>query len=422
MLQNKQRDDEVIERVISSKKLNWSDALKYLDSSNSDAADVTTSTARGNTAEMRQPLNQDDYLPMTQWKDNGANRRPTTGKSRKNRESGKLFQDVALELAPVMRNQAAQIRPSTAAVAKNMPPALVSRYIDLYLISSWGDPAWVGLSEVMGIDSNLEEFSLKKPLVSYCLPGQSPTSECVHVEDVESISSASIVRNIGMTSCLEDMWVLAQRRGLVIRLRFFMNTRTAIKGLRIWNFNARMEDTGIGVKHIEISVDGGPRKPLIVRKAPGDCNFDYSQFLPVSRSDMGLAHSKGLEGTYAGDKHLRTLREKARGDRGDLFSSNNVSSDMRLDYPSFLGPSDSGFKLTLGPISDSFDDRFEDLVYADKGTGADSFMGTRPAFTSTVPGRSSVDIPGRGCLLSPEPAVCLCNQQYETPVRFVRNI
>jgi hypothetical protein len=413
MLQSKQRDDDEIERAAHSKKIQWSDVIKYLDTSSSDAVDdASYPQAAKDSANLS--LRQEDYLPISRWKDDGANRRPTTGKSRKNREPGKLSEDIASD---VLRNQTAQIRPSTAAVAKNMPPALVSRYIDLFLISSWGDPAWVGLSGIKGIDSNLEEFALKKPLVSYCRPGNSPTSECVHVEDVDSNNAASIVRNIGMTSCLEDMWVIAQRRGLVIRLRFFMNTCTAIKGLRLWNFNADTEDTGVGVKHIEISVDGGPRKPLIARKAPGDCNFDYSQFLPVSRADMGLAHSKWLEGASSMDRQYETLRDRVNREHGDSFSGNIMARNLRSDSPSFVGSSDPSFKVTLGPISDLFEEGFEDLVYDD--TGVAGIMGNRSAFAPSGLSKSAADAPLNGRVLSPAPTVCLINQQYETPVSFV---
>lgn len=399
LMRTRMSEEEAYEKTASSKKVIWSDVIMFLDPSKgaTDSGDARSDSERDDAVY----LNQSDYLPTMRWKDDGANRRPTTGKSRKPRETAEDI--VAVAIPEVLRNQSAQIRPSTAAIAKNMPPALVSRHIDVFLLTSWGDPAWVGLSEMRGIDSILEEFPLNKPQVSYCLPPGNSTNDYVPIEEVDSCAAESIVRSTGMTSCLEDMWVIAQRRGLVVRLRFSLNVRTAMKGIRIWNFNAGHEDTSVGVKHIEISIDGGPRKQLIVRKAPGDCNFDYSQFLPISRADMALAGTKSLDGTSASNK---TLRERVNSEPFDMFTGSGTIMRARSDSPSIGGAHDPGFKVTLGPISDSFEEGFEDLVYPEDDVNGGS-KSNRSAFSSGAPIHQGS---------SPDAAVCQVNQQYETPV------
>lgn len=55
-----------------------------------------------------------------------------------------------------------------------------------------------------------------------------------------------------------------------------------LSGIRIWNYNKSEDDTKRGVKLINVVADKillTPEKGILVRKAYGICNVDYSQFI-----------------------------------------------------------------------------------------------------------------------------------------------
>ncbi len=92
--------------------------------------------------------------------------------------------------------------------------------------------------------------------------------------------------------------------GMIISLRFEFESPKILRGLRIWNYNGKNEDSCIGARHIDIFVEqkkavsshgsassslGTPSQStvqvtsrLILRKAPGEDDLEYAQFIHLN--------------------------------------------------------------------------------------------------------------------------------------------
>ena len=227
-------------------------------------------------------------------------------------------------LRPQSTQTSLRARPSTAAMARRMEPTTVLRSIELFLLSSWGNYEYVGFSGVCGVDSDLEEIELPVPEASYYVYSLDGTASLAKHSPIQYTDNKLLVNGNKLTSKYEDMWVCQTFKGLVVGLRFNLPRSICIKGLRIWNFNAGREDASIGVKHMEISVDRGRRKAVIVRKAPGNCDFDYSQMLLIGGETRGGIINRNTPG--------RPIFKSANS-FGDLESSSEVRSSREKDMP-----------------------------------------------------------------------------------------
>lgn len=58
-------------------------------------------------------------------------------------------------------------------------------------------------------------------------------------------------------------------------------------GIRIWNYNANMDLSYIGVKHLRVTLDEQSlqQRGVMLRRAPGDTCYDYVQHLDLAALD-----------------------------------------------------------------------------------------------------------------------------------------
>lgn len=383
----------------------------------------------------------DDLAIRPQWSNDASVVRPTTGKTRNNsiidsvdgrrgstgrfgetsdiwqasaegclsedEGSDLLAQSIDLGNLSLLRNasvgchftrpqstqQNLRARPSTAAMARKLPPTIVHNSIELFLLSSWGDPQYIGFSGICGIDQELEEFELPIPEASYyvySLDGAAPLARHAALDGSEN---CLLVSNTRMTSSYEEMWVGQTFKGLVIGIRFNFDRCKCIKGVRIWNFNAGREDTNIGIKHMEISIDGGRRKAVIVRKAPGNCSFDYSQFLPIGGENRG------------GNANNRASPARPAYSKANSFGEYNSPSrnvDVSEKGPTACFRKDERFS------------RVDDLLMADLPSVSivDDDDSIDSELASPTLSKKNCDTPS----FSVEDHVCHIMQLYETPV------
>lgn len=338
-IQRKREMDLAEEKSNASRKVHWGDVIRHLDSGGgapSGAPNAVTPDAKFSLGE--------DLSERVQWSNDSNVKRPTTGKTRQKEVAGK--KNISMDIWPIESNDGhdieegntadflaqsvdlgslnirnshfevnmvrpqsththIRIRPSTAAVARVMPPVAVRAYIELFLLSSWGDPNWIGLSSVCGLNANLEEFELPVPEACYYTYSAEGVS-LSRMSNVDHCYNDVLVRNSKLTTNYEDMWVCELKKNCIVGLKFIFDEPKSIKGVRLWNFNAGKEDTCLGVKHMEISIDGGRRKAVIVRKAPGNCNFDYSQFIPVSNQQTNKSPVRSLYKSASSFDDLQT--------------------------------------------------------------------------------------------------------------------
>lgn len=66
-----------------------------------------------------------------------------------------------------------------------------------------------------------------------------------------------------------------------------------LKGIRIWNYNSNLELSYGGVKDVYICINNNTisQKPLTLRRAPGNLNYDFFQEL-LFTSDICLEDNK----------------------------------------------------------------------------------------------------------------------------------
>lgn len=247
-------------------------------------------------------------------------------------------------VAPV-NLQSSLLRPSTAAAARTQR-AVCGRYIEVRILSSWGDAELIGLTGLSALDQDLEEFSLQQPEVFLATEGVDGSVTRVQNE-VECVTSTKrMVTQPFMTVDPKDMWLaVSPQPPLIIVLRFDMQRIRELKGLRVWNYNAAgPEDTCRGVKHVRVYLDNKLHCRAVVRKAPGECRFDFAQFLPLvpggggqaggggggggfGGRTVGMLGSSGALGPLESTKSFRADREK----RSEIAESKDSLSSRSLD-------------------------------------------------------------------------------------------
>jgi protein JBTS26 len=171
-------------------------------------------------------------------------------------------------------------RPSTAMVMQNQRSTLCSR-VDIYVISNWGDENFVGLTGICGMDDAMDQFELTVPKVTISSIVQSK-------DELACGDSRKIVNGFNLTVDESQMWTfcdvngLNSKEGYLVMLRFDLNFRVPLKGLKIWNYNGGGED-GLcyGIKHCRIVLNNKIEiSTRVVRKATGDESFEYGQYIP----------------------------------------------------------------------------------------------------------------------------------------------
>lgn len=184
-----------------------------------------------------------------------------------------------------LQSESMSLRPSTASIARNQR-AVSGCFIDFVVISSWGDPAAVGLTGIEGVDDALASFKLPIPQVLAGVISLGQVKELKKVK-FESLSSPSnLVNGINLTIDSSNMWAANCNQlggDRVLILRFDLKCKRTLKGLKIWNYNIGQEKSCCGVKHVLIYLDNVLHNKSILRKAPGEAKFEYSQYVPLIR-------------------------------------------------------------------------------------------------------------------------------------------
>ena len=173
-------------------------------------------------------------------------------------------------------------RPTTAAVMRSLLP-VTGYVIEMWLLNSWGAPdGYIGLTGVCAVDSEMKEVQLPVPMVYERSHGIADS----HLRDTPhrcQASASSLVNGVNLSILPEHSWCVRKSPLSSIILVFQLDEPRSMRGLKVWNFNAGLEDSFCGVKHVRIDIDGITRGTAVLRKAPGEAKFDFAQFLPFAR-------------------------------------------------------------------------------------------------------------------------------------------
>lgn len=269
------------------------------------------------------------------------------------------------------------IRPSTALASRQHEPIRVSAII-INVLSNWGDSNRVGLSGVSALDDNFGEVSLPIPTLFYGSSGNSKLTPHTNSQ------LSTLVKGNHLTTNPSNMWSVPcdSLYGGAITLRFDLPNPLLLRGLRIWNYNGENEDTCVGTRHVDIFLEQKRNSQnsamydgltsgavqvasrLVLRKAPGEADLEYAQFVHLNCQDQNSS---------AEPRSLRSQRNNSTSDLNREFGEDMRSSPLTIPP-----------KMIPLVVSSDHDDDPQPLS----------------------PDSSALN----------ESGTCLVNQQYETPV------
>ncbi|XP_076331962.1 katanin-interacting protein-like isoform X2 [Tachypleus tridentatus] len=134
-------------------------------------------------------------------------------------------------------------------------------------MTTWGDSQTIGLTGLEVLDPSGEPVVLYPHMLS-C----SPVDSRNHL--------IRLIDGVNLTVSEEHMWCVEFLGHCPPTITISFGQPLSISGLRVWNYNASLEDSYTGVKNLAVTLDGkhlSPTDGFLVRKGPGHCYFEYSQ-------------------------------------------------------------------------------------------------------------------------------------------------
>jgi hypothetical protein len=282
------------------------------------------------------------------------------------------------------------VRPSTAAVSRGHDP-LMARVIEFHIQTNWGDEGLVGLTGISVLDNNFAEVPLSPPEVALIDTGASLGGGGSSMDCFMS-SPAALVDGVNLTTDPANMWHVTHdpRRSTVV-LRFELGaTAIALRGLRVWNYNKPGEESCKGARHVQVLVDGINKLTLVLRKAPGESNIEYAQFVHLIGKERSalVGPQGGSPGDRKGSKSLSRSSSLSKMAPMGSRSSANLSFEFEGKGLVRTDSSGSGGGERIAS-HDSFDKAFPAVEGSADGLDGDVAL-------LTVSGSASGSSTGRG--------------------------
>ncbi|XP_021207298.1 katanin-interacting protein isoform X2 [Bombyx mori] len=165
----------------------------------------------------------------------------------------------------------------------------MAKEIKLTLMSNWGQKNLIGLTGIE-ILYNDDPIVVRRAYAYSTFINSAQNSDALDTVECSALFNA---RNI--TTDHEDMWCASFSADtkfchVVIQLA----EPTEITSIRIWNYNANMELSYMGAKHLRVSLDGSELhyRPVLLRRAPGHAHYDYVQQLDLASVDDRFEDAK----------------------------------------------------------------------------------------------------------------------------------
>ncbi|KDR22187.1 protein KIAA0556-like isoform X2 [Zootermopsis nevadensis] len=217
-------------------------------------------------------------------------------------------------------------RPFTCAGSHSDNLSTVDRYpgillggqkLEISLIANWGHSALIGLTglEVLGDEGSVIHV---EPQYLQC--------------SVLSPDIYRIVDGVNMTTNEDHMWSTPFLDGDMIVLTISFPVIVYIAALRVWNYNYTADLTYCGVKLVTVHLDGklvspGTEGVLTLRRAPGNCHFNFAQDLNLSEQPP-----------YSSAVNTNSVHQSAVYDGQAYYSmpqpsTNNCYDDCHLGLP-----------------------------------------------------------------------------------------
>nr|CAD7399732.1 unnamed protein product [Timema poppensis] len=236
---------------------------------------------------------------------------------------------------------------SSTEVLNDSNRLLTGQKLEISLMANWGHPSVIGctpmysspMASLVLTDSSqliaegfeklpdqimypyTEPNDLQKHVFSSCLAGLEILGDGGKVILVEphylqcSSRSPDIYRLLdgdNVTTDENHMWNAPFASGDIVVLTITFPVVVHFSGVRLWNYNSSSELSYCGVKHMKLHLDDelvspGPDGMVTVRRAPGNCHFNFGQ-------DVMLANSPG-----AVEEHLLQVSPRGSGEGDEAF-------------------------------------------------------------------------------------------------------
>ena len=193
----------------------------------------------------------------------------------------------------------------------------------------------VGLTGISALDDSFGELPLRQPEVSLLMNTTSGAAPLGGNGGCSMTTPAALVDGVNLTTDPLHMWhVTGAPRQSTIVLTFELGTHPVLlRGLRIWNYNESGEESCKGAKHVQLYVDGVSKMTLILRKAPGEANIEYAQFVHlVGRERSGRCVGDSLASIKNDRKHsMSRSASLSKMNAGTRSTSSITDTDGILD-------------------------------------------------------------------------------------------
>ncbi|XP_065181377.1 protein KATNIP homolog [Sycon ciliatum] len=173
---------------------------------------------------------------------------------------------------------------------KSGPNPRVGRVLELQFTSTWGDGDFIGLTGLQVIGTRGKPITLTEDQLDANPRDITILEGCE--EDVRLLGN--LLSDCSVTMDDSHMWLAPYEPGIANILTVDFGTETHVTGIQIWNYNKTREDTCRGVKIAHAFLDGqsiSPNTGYLVRKAPGNCNFDFGQTISFGPALSGSVSS-----------------------------------------------------------------------------------------------------------------------------------
>ncbi|KAM9715846.1 katanin-interacting protein isoform 1-T1 [Menidia menidia] len=192
------------------------------------------------------------------------------GEERPFTQAGFREEDLALKL---------QLSPTVSQSEESLehiPGMYTGKCLRLELMTTWGDPHYMGLTglEVVGKDG--EGLPLDLSMLAASPRDLNDLPDCGY--DLRTLDK--LVDGHNITTDDQHMWLIPFSYGEAHILNITFSNAQTVAGLRIWNYNKSPEDSYRGVKVLHLFMDDvaiSPAEGFLIRKGPGNCHFDFAQ-------------------------------------------------------------------------------------------------------------------------------------------------
>ncbi|CAG9564535.1 unnamed protein product [Danaus chrysippus] len=206
----------------------------------------------------------------------------------------KNFQALLKDNEPLKESNVVDKRPPTADGNKNSVSSpksgeidlegeikIVAKRIKLTLMTNWGHSNLIGLA---GLEILCNENPIRVHR-AYSYISYSEEDECVG----NYMDCSNLFNGKNITTNSEDMWCTSFTPGSqCCHIVMELQEPTEITGIRVWNYNASLQLSYCGVRHMSLAAGSLVRRVLL-RRAPGDGAYDHVQCVDLYGPD-GLTY------------------------------------------------------------------------------------------------------------------------------------